>query len=140
LGVETVWVRAAAVAIHEVTLDFHVPESFQVEARGDHFVVIVIGGLTGVSCRRIEGGECASHDVGDRVARVVGADLKAFAYPVCSGDIPTANVGEAFGVVGDEFLIAPVAAILGVDAQSAQGVLAVKLIGPIGFRGLRVWQ
>src|SRR5271170_2166931 len=138
LRVESVRVRAAAVAIHEVTFNFQVPEPIQVNSPGDDFIVIVIGGQAGVGCRRIKRGECASHDVRDRVARVVGPDLKPFANLVSAGDVPTTNVAEAFGGSADEFLVAPIAAILGIDPQSAHGVLSVKLIGPVGFRSLRV--
>jgi hypothetical protein len=44
LRVESVRIRAAAIAIHEVTFDFHVPEFCQVNPRRDDFVVDVMAG------------------------------------------------------------------------------------------------
>src|SRR6202044_1365486 len=112
LRVKSVRIRAAAIAIHEMTFHLHVPELVDVNPSGDNLVVIVVGRQTGIGCRRIKGCERTGYGVRDRVARVIGPDLKPFGDPVSSGDVPAAHIGEAFRSAAEELLVAPVTPIL----------------------------
>src|SRR5271165_3258119 len=66
LGVGAVGIRAISVAIHEMTLQFHVPVAVDVDPSADHFVEVVGVGQAGVGKMK----KCRSN----RVMRVIGAN------------------------------------------------------------------
>ena len=138
LRVEAVRVGAAPIAVHEMTLHLHIPEFIYIEPRRDDFVVNVIGGQTRVGFVRGNGRKGASKDTGDRVAGVIGAKGQPLRNPVGSGGVPAAYIGYILEGEGLDDLIAQIAAILRIDPQFPQGVLALELVGPVRLRTLGV--
>src|SRR5258708_15502853 len=121
--------------VHEVAFQLYVPETFQINPRGEDLVVDVIVRQAGVGSVGKECGQSDPKKRGDRVARVIRAELEPIHYTVGPGDVPATDIGQDLRSVGVDALVAYVPAILRVDPQFAARVLTVELIGPVGLGG-----
>src|SRR5262245_7978083 len=97
LWVETIRVRPETITVHEVAFHLHVHETVDVDSAADRLVVVVPARQGGV--------EQSQERRGDRVVRVVGAELQPFHDPIAARHIPGMHVGDVFRIeVADQVI------------------------------------
>src|SRR5271166_2648580 len=121
LGIKSIRIEAGPIAVHEMTLQFHVPELVQVHPRRYDLVVDVISGQAGVGLiGTVEDNvRATSGNGGDRITGVIGANGKPLDEAIGPRDIPTTHIDDGLDVEGLVDLIMKLPAIFGIDVQLA---------------------